>query len=74
MDDEADENKIEEMRGSPTMIGNLEEFIDENHAIVSSNMGSEYYTGILSIVDKEQLEPNTTVMLNNRSMTVVGIL
>ena len=27
--------KVDEMRGLPMDIGNLEEFIDENHAIVS---------------------------------------
>ena len=32
-------------------VGSLEEFIDENHAIVSSSMGPEYYVNILSFVD-----------------------
>jgi 26S proteasome regulatory subunit T2 len=41
------------MRGDPIDIGTIEEFIDENHAIVSTGMGPEYYVGILSIVDKE---------------------
>jgi 26S proteasome regulatory subunit T2 len=34
------------------LIGNLEEFIDEDHAIVSS-IGPEYYVNILSFVDKD---------------------
>jgi len=34
-------------------VGNLEEFIDENHAIVSSSIGPEFYTGIMSFVDKD---------------------
>jgi len=33
------------------VVGNLEEFIDENHAIVSTSMGSFYYVAILSFVD-----------------------
>lgn len=65
--------KIETLRGSPMLIGTLEEFIDEDHAIVSS-IGPEYYAHILSFVDKDQLEPGSTVMLNNRSMAVVGIM
>lgn len=55
------------------LIGTLEEFIDEDHAIVSS-IGPEYYANILSFVDKDQLEPGSTVLLNNRNMAVVGIM
>ncbi|KAL4468285.1 hypothetical protein ABPG72_015821 [Tetrahymena utriculariae] len=65
--------KIEQLRGSPMLIGTLEEFIDEDHAIVSS-IGPEYYANILSFVDKDQLEPGSTVLLNNRTMAVVGIM
>jgi len=32
-------------------VGSLEEFIDENHAIVSTYMGSEYYVPIMSFVN-----------------------
>ena len=35
------------------LVGSIEEFIDENHAIVSSSMGPEYYVGIMSFVDKD---------------------
>jgi 26S proteasome regulatory subunit T2 len=48
--------------------------VDENHAIVSSTMGPEYYVPILSFVDKDQLEPNSSILLNHRSMSVVGIM
>jgi 26S proteasome regulatory subunit T2 len=34
-------------------VGSIEEFIDENHAIVSSSVGPEYYVGIMSFVDKD---------------------
>jgi len=66
--------KIEEMRGTPLSVGGLEEFIDENHAIVSSTMGPEYYVGILSFVDKDQLEPGSSILLHSKTMSVVGIL
>jgi len=62
------------MRGMPISIGNIEEFIDDNHAIVSSNMGPEYYVPICSFVDKDQLEPGSAVMLHNKEMAVVGIM
>ena len=41
----------------PLSVGTLEEIIDDNHGIVSSAMGPEYYVNILSFVDKTQLEP-----------------
>jgi len=47
-------------------VGNLEEIIDDNHAIVSTSVGSEHYVSILSFVDKDQLEPGCTVLLNHK--------
>ncbi len=55
-------------------IGTLEQFVDENHAIVSSSMGPEYYVPILSFVDKDQLQPNSSILMNHRTMAVVGIM
>lgn len=55
-------------------VGTLEEFIDENHAIVSSSMGPEYYVSIMSFVDQDQLEPGSSILLHHRTMSVVGIL
>jgi 26S proteasome regulatory subunit T2 len=66
--------KVEEIRGSPLGVGNLEEIIDDSHAIVSSAVGPEYYVPILSFVDKDQLEPGSTVLLHNKVLAVVGIL
>jgi ATP-dependent 26S proteasome regulatory subunit len=37
-------------------VGNLEEIIDENHAIVSSLVGPKYYVNVLSFVNKDQCE------------------
>ena len=55
------------MRGDPLQIGTLEEFIDDNHAIVSGAHGPEYYTTIMSFVDKDQLEPGSSILMNNKS-------
>lgn len=55
-------------------VGTLEEFIDENHAIVSSSIGPEYYVSILSFVDQSQLEPGSSILLNHRTMSIVGIM
>lgn len=37
---------------SHPQIGSLEEMIDDNHCIVSTTNGPEYYVNILSIVDR----------------------
>ncbi|KAK9806638.1 hypothetical protein WJX73_003061 [Symbiochloris irregularis] len=71
---EEDRSKVEDLRGSPLTVGTLEEIIDENHAIVSSSVGPEYYVSILSFVDKTQLEPGCSVLLHNKVLAVVGIL
>ena len=47
-------------------VGTLEEIIDDNHAIVSTSVGSEYYVNMLSFVDKDLIEPGCTVLLNNK--------
>jgi|EP00624_Nannochloropsis_granulata_P004759 26S proteasome regulatory subunit T2 len=72
--DQEERAKVEDLRGSPLAVGNLEEMIDDNHAIVSSSVGPEYYVGVLSFVNQDLLEPGCTVLLHNKVMAVVGIL
>jgi len=48
--------------------------IDDNHAIVSSSVGPEYYVGILSFVNKDELQPGCSVLLHNKVNAIVGIL
>ena len=67
-------NLVETLRGSPMAVGSLEEIIDENHAIVSTSVGSEHYVSIYSFVDKDQLEPGCTVLMNHKVHAVVGVL
>eukprot|EP00915_Cephaloidophora_sp_WS-2016_P004831 GHVH01006443.1.p1 GENE.GHVH01006443.1~~GHVH01006443.1.p1 ORF type:complete len:461 (+),score=93.71 GHVH01006443.1:79-1461(+) len=71
---EKERDQIEELRGTPLSIGTLEELIDDNHAIVSFSVGTEYYVSIMSFVDRDQLEPNCNVLLHNKSLAVVGLL
>ncbi|KAG6785423.1 hypothetical protein POTOM_011154 [Populus tomentosa] len=71
---EEDRSKVDDLRGSPMSVGNLEELIDENHAIVSSSVGPEYYVGILSFVDKDQLEPGCAILMHNKTRVVTGSL
>lgn len=72
--DEDEQSKIDEMRGAPMSVGNLEEIIDDTHGIVSSSIGPEYYVNIMSFVDKSQLEPGCSVLLHHKNSAVVGTL
>lgn len=44
---------VDEIRGMPLQVANLEEIIDDEHAIVAPQNGLEYYVPMLSIVDKD---------------------
>eukprot|EP01116_Phalansterium_solitarium_P003075 TRINITY_DN135_c0_g1_i2.p1 TRINITY_DN135_c0_g1~~TRINITY_DN135_c0_g1_i2.p1 ORF type:complete len:449 (-),score=192.20 TRINITY_DN135_c0_g1_i2:142-1488(-) len=66
--------KVDEIRGSPMGVGSLEEIIDDNHAIVSSAVGPEYYVSIMSFVDRDQLQPGSSILMHNKAMSVVGLL
>ncbi|KAG9329503.1 hypothetical protein JZ751_004440 [Albula glossodonta] len=61
-------SKVDDLRGTPMSVGTLEEIIDDNHAIVSTSVGSEHYVSILSFVDKDLLEPGCSVH------AVIGVL
>lgn len=66
--------KIDDVRGFPMTVGTLEEMIDDDHAIVSSSSGPEYYVSILSFVDKSLLELGCQVLLHHKTVSIVGIL
>ena len=72
--DKAELEAVEDIRGTPLVVGTMEEMIDDNHCIVSTSNGPEYYVNITSFVDKDQLEPGCTVLMHNKTHTVVGLL
>merc|ERR1719429_238604 len=69
---EEERSKVDDLRGTPMSVGSLEEIIDDNHAIVSTSVGSEHYVSILSFVDKDQLEPGCSVLLNHKVHADIG--
>jgi len=71
---ETEKNKVEEIRSTPLSVGTLEELIDDNHAIVSTAHGPEYYVTIMSFVNQDLLEPGCSVLLHNKVHAIVGIL
>jgi len=75
-EEEVDEEKakVDQMRETPLSLATLEEFIDEDHAIINSSVGIQYYVPVMSFVDRNQLQPNSTVLCRNTNMAVVGIM
>lgn len=72
---EEERTKVDELRGTPMNVGSLEEVIDDDHAIVgSSGGGPEYYVAMLSVVDKDLLEPGCSVLLHHKTNAVIGVL
>uniref|UniRef100_A0A8C1DV82 Proteasome 26S subunit, ATPase 1a n=1 Tax=Cyprinus carpio carpio TaxID=630221 RepID=A0A8C1DV82_CYPCA len=49
---EEDRPKVDDLRGTPMSVGTLEEIIDDNHAIVSTSVGSEH-----SVIDLTLIRP-----------------
>ena len=52
----------------------MEEMVDENFAIVSSQPGVEYYVPVPSFVDRAMLQAGQKVLCHSNSMAVVGIM
>jgi len=71
---EADRSKVDDLRGSPMAIGTLEEIIDDDHAIISTASGPEFYVSIMSYVDKDLIEPGCQVLLHHKTQSIVGVL
>eukprot|EP00792_Barthelona_sp_PAP020_P006533 TRINITY_DN3023_c0_g3_i2.p1 TRINITY_DN3023_c0_g3~~TRINITY_DN3023_c0_g3_i2.p1 ORF type:complete len:466 (+),score=154.77 TRINITY_DN3023_c0_g3_i2:33-1430(+) len=66
---------LNEIRGTPMEIGELDELISDDHAIVSMNSGmTQMYVNILSFVDRDLLVPGTRVLLHHRTNSVIGVL
>lgn len=66
--------EVKRIQSVPLVIGQFIEMIDENHGLVSSTAGSNYYVRILSTLDREQLKPNSSVALHRHSHSVVDLL
>src|ERR1700761_958574 len=46
--DEEQRTQVDDIRGSPMAVGTCEEIIDDEHAIVSTSSGPEFYVSIMS--------------------------
>mmetsp|Transcript_6861 Transcript_6861/g.14166 ORF Transcript_6861/g.14166 Transcript_6861/m.14166 type:complete len:351 (-) Transcript_6861:651-1703(-) len=67
-------DEIKRIQSVPLVIGQFSEMVDENHGIVMSTAGSNYFVRVLSTLDREKLKPNASVALHRHSHSVVDIL
>jgi len=65
---------LNQIKGDPTIIGILEEKFESNKAIISTNLGIEYYVDICSFVDSKKMLPGDQVLLNLKSFSIVGLI
>lgn len=73
VEEEKEQGLVDRIRGCPMRLGRLEEMIDDDHAIVATIIGDTYMP-VLSFVDRTQLEPGCTVLVNQNLSAMVGIL
>ena len=71
---EEDRSRVDDLRGTPMAVGTMEEIIGNDHAIISTASGPEFYVSIMSYVDKDLLEPGCSVLLHHKTQSIVGIL
>merc|ERR1719199_1769512 len=68
------QEEVKRVQSVPLVIGQFSEMVDQNHGIVSSTTGSNYYVRILSTLNRELLKPSSSVALHRHSHAVVDIL
>uniref|UniRef100_A0A914Z5P2 AAA+ ATPase domain-containing protein n=2 Tax=Panagrolaimus TaxID=55784 RepID=A0A914Z5P2_9BILA len=68
------QEEVKRIQSVPLVIGQFLEPIDQEHAIVGSTTGSNYFVRVLSILDRELLKAGCSVALHKYSNAVVDIL
>ncbi|VDL73456.1 unnamed protein product [Nippostrongylus brasiliensis] len=68
------QEEVKRIQSVPLVIGQFLEAVDQDHAIVGSTTGSNYYVRVLSILDRELLKPGCSVALHKYSNALVDML
>ena len=64
---------VDRLRGASMRVASLEEWIDDNHAIIDVD-GMQNYVPCMSFVDKDQLEPGSQVLVNSLVLLLFSYL
>jgi len=65
--------EIKRIQSVPLLIGQFNEMVDENYAVVNS-ANDQLYVRVLSTLNREDLKPNCSIALHRHSHSVVEIL
>eukprot|EP01094_Clydonella_sp_ATCC50884_P022518 TRINITY_DN51_c0_g2_i2.p1 TRINITY_DN51_c0_g2~~TRINITY_DN51_c0_g2_i2.p1 ORF type:complete len:396 (-),score=134.23 TRINITY_DN51_c0_g2_i2:173-1360(-) len=68
------QEEVKRIQSVPLVIGQFLEMIDQNHAIVGSTTGSNFYVRVLSTLNREDLKPSSSVALHRHSNALVDVL
>lgn len=68
------QEEVKRIQSVPLAIGNFSEMVDENHAVITSTTGSNYFVRVLSTIDRELLKPNASVALHRHANSIVDVL
>merc|ERR1712137_378659 len=68
------QEEVKRIQSVPLVIGQFLEMIDQNHAIVGSTTGSNFFVRILSTLNRENLKPSSSVALHRHSNALVDVL
>ena len=66
--------EIKTIQGTPLVIGQFNEMIDENYGLVTSTTGATYCVRVLSTINREELKTSASVAMHKVSHAVVDIL
>ena len=68
------DEEVRMLRTPPHVIGNVQDFIDDEHVIVRSSNGTVFLVSVNRRIDKDSLKPGTRVALNQDTLAVVEVL
>lgn len=66
--------EIKVIQSTPLMIGQFNEMVDENYALVTSTNSSSFCSRVLSTINREELKTGASIAIHKVSHAVVDIL
>ena len=68
------EEEVRHLRSPPFIIGNIQDIIDEEKAVVRSSNGTVFLVQLNRRIDLDRLKPGARVALNQDSLSVIEVL
>lgn len=66
--------EIKTIRGTPLMIGQFVEMVDENYGLIQGSQGTNYCVRVLSTINREDLKTGSSIACHKNSHAVVDIM